>query len=102
VGGTNPSLLEAMASDCLICANDNPFNKYILEQDGLYFQTAADVASHIRQVNYQDPVNGQKILNNRNKIQHIYSWDKIIDQYAEHFSEIGKSIAKKNVNVKQL
>jgi hypothetical protein len=29
VGGTNPSLLEAMASNSLVCANDNPFNRYI-------------------------------------------------------------------------
>ena len=31
VGGTNPSLLEAMASNCLIIANDNVFNKSILK-----------------------------------------------------------------------
>lgn len=37
VGGTNPSLLEAMASNSLICANDNPFNRYILEDDAIYF-----------------------------------------------------------------
>ena len=30
VGGTNPSLLEAMASNSLICANNNPFNRYPL------------------------------------------------------------------------
>src|SRR5690606_7456246 len=29
VGGTNPSLLEAMASDCLIVAHNNVFNKSI-------------------------------------------------------------------------
>ncbi len=39
VGGTNPSLLEAMSSGALICANDNVFNKYILEKEALYFTT---------------------------------------------------------------
>jgi len=31
VGGTNPSLLEAMASESLICAHDNEFNKSVLQ-----------------------------------------------------------------------
>jgi glycosyltransferase involved in cell wall biosynthesis len=98
VGGTNPSLLEAMASDSLICANDNPFNRYVLEEDGLYFQKASDVADHLRKVNYNDSLNQRKILNNRKKIEKIYSWEKIVDQYANHFTEIGKSITNKKVN----
>ena len=40
VGGTNPSLLEAMASNALIVANDNVFNKSILESAALYFENA--------------------------------------------------------------
>ena len=39
VGGTNPSLLEAMASSALICANDNEFNSTILGDDAFYFST---------------------------------------------------------------
>ena len=37
VGGTNPSLLEAMASGALICAHDNPFNRAILGNDAFIF-----------------------------------------------------------------
>ena len=33
VGGTNPSLVEAMGCECLIIAHDNIFNKYILGTD---------------------------------------------------------------------
>ena len=33
VGGTNPSLLEAMGSGALIAAHNNIFNKAILEKD---------------------------------------------------------------------
>ncbi|NQX81938.1 MAG: DUF1972 domain-containing protein, partial [Flavobacteriaceae bacterium] len=44
VGGTNPSLLEAMGSSALIAAHDNEFNKAILEEDAYYFKTAEDVS----------------------------------------------------------
>lgn len=47
VGGTNPSLLEAMASGALIVANDNVFNKSILNHKALYFKDAIDVTKII-------------------------------------------------------
>ena len=37
VGGTNPSLLEAMASNTLICSHKNIFNSSILNEDAIYF-----------------------------------------------------------------
>jgi len=37
VGGTNPSLLEAMASKALIVAHNNDFNKGILKNNSFYF-----------------------------------------------------------------
>lgn len=43
VGGTNPSLLEAMACNCNIVAHNNIFNKNVLFGNGLYFNDAADL-----------------------------------------------------------
>ena len=39
VGGTNPSLLEAMSAKTLIVANDNEFNKSVLEENAFYFSS---------------------------------------------------------------
>ncbi|MDR6809221.1 glycosyltransferase involved in cell wall biosynthesis [Dyadobacter sp. BE34] len=86
VGGTNPSLLEAMASQTLICANRNEFNSTILEKDALYFSNAEEVTKcldSIRKQEYQSWVD-----NNLHKIKHIYEWNKIIDQYENHFKTI--------------
>lgn len=88
VGGTNPSLLEAMASNSLVCANDNPFNRYILEEDALYFKTADDVADHLDLVNCNERHFLDMIEHNRKKISDVYAWEKIIDQYINHFIEI--------------
>lgn len=38
VGGTNPSLLEAMACGCSILAHDNPFNRDVLKGNGYYWK----------------------------------------------------------------
>jgi hypothetical protein len=88
VGGTNPSLLEAMGSSALICANNNIFNKAILGDDALYFLKSTDVSNILEKAN---KLNHSSFLkNNLNKIIKTYHWDKIINQYDMHFREIVK------------
>jgi glycosyltransferase involved in cell wall biosynthesis len=80
VGGTNPSLLEAMASSAYICAHGNAFNKAVLGNDAAYFYSAEDVARIIE----HDPGVAERariIANNREKIAATYSWEKIIAAY---------------------
>ena len=88
VGGTNPSLLEAMASSSLICANDNPFNRYILGADALYFNNAEGVAEQLKEVKYEDDKYQAMIQANRDKITNIYDWELIVDQYEKHLLEV--------------
>jgi glycosyltransferase involved in cell wall biosynthesis len=90
VGGTNPSLLEAMASNSLICANDNDFNKYVLGNDAVYFRNANDVKNHILGVKCSDEKFQLMLFENTRKIINIYDWELIVNQYAKHFAEIVK------------
>lgn len=86
VGGTNPSLLEAMASQTLICANQNMFNSAILGTDAFYFSTNAEVANcidSVKKIDYDAFVHA-----NLKKIEDIYEWNNIIDQYENHFKTI--------------
>ncbi|MDR6940555.1 DUF1972 domain-containing protein [Mucilaginibacter pocheonensis] len=91
VGGTNPSLLEAMASNSLICANKNPFNEYILGTDAFYFTNDDDVLTFIDSVNKTTDDNQLKLDNNKLKIEQVYRWDIIIDQYYSHILDIAKA-----------
>ncbi|MFT7823747.1 MAG: DUF1972 domain-containing protein [Sulfurimonas sp.] len=86
VGGTNPSLLEAMASSALICADDNEFNAAILGKDAFYFSSVDDVAKALRTVSNKDYVD--MVQNNRKKIAELYTWDNIIDQYETLFKNL--------------
>ena len=79
VGGTNPSLLEAMSDGALIAAHSNGFNRSVLGDDAFYFSTAGDVTRLLQ----EKPGNsGSMIGNNHEKIREQYNWPHIIAQYA--------------------
>jgi glycosyltransferase involved in cell wall biosynthesis len=80
VGGTNPSLLEAMAGKALIVAHDNLFNKNVLGNDAYFFSFAGDIKNIIHTVKKIE-TEEQMTRNNLEKIKNHYSWEKIIDQY---------------------
>lgn len=89
VGGTNPSLLEAMGSGALVCANKNQFNEAILGNDGLYFCDSHDVWKIIDNTTKHDYL--EFIHANTAKIVNIYSWQKIIDDYEKFLKNLLES-----------
>jgi glycosyltransferase involved in cell wall biosynthesis len=86
VGGTNPSLLEAMASEALIAAHDNPFNKAVLNTDAFYFNNAAEVKELVENVQRKD-TEKKMVSNNLQKIQQQFNWEKIVGEYEEFILE---------------
>lgn len=88
VGGTNPSLLEAMGSSSLICYHNNEFNKAIVGEDGFGFNTTTELVQFID--NKSKAENSNKIVENINKIKNIYSWNIIISNYEMYFLNLLK------------
>lgn len=84
VGGTNPSLLEAMACKCNIAAHNNPFNRAILTDFAYYFSNVQDINHIIMEEDGQLDIS-YRIIKNIEKIKNIYSWYKIIDDYEKVF-----------------
>ena len=86
VGGTNPSLIEAMASQVLIAAHDNLFNRAVLDDNGYYFNSATDVKQLIEDVS---PAIKEETMtqNNYQKIKNTYNWPGIIKQYEKFITE---------------
>lgn len=87
VGGTNPSLLEAMASHCLIIAHDNIFNRSVLGKDGLFFKTAADISNLLNSKKSKHDYD-DFLLNNTDKILNHYSWDHIVHLLENHLRDV--------------
>ena len=84
VGGTNPSLLEAMACGCNIAAHDNVFNRAVLGDSAFYFTSAEDLKNILHQPSANITIDRWKILNIE-KIEKTYNWKKIINDYESIF-----------------
>tara|TARA_B100001778_G_C18012619_1_gene372931 strand:- start:33 stop:515 length:483 start_codon:yes stop_codon:yes gene_type:complete len=79
VGGTNPSLLEAMSSYAVICAHNNDFNKAILKNDAFYFNCSKCITALLNKESIEE--SKSFIENNIEKINTKYNWKKILDEY---------------------
>lgn len=84
VGGTNPSLLEAMACGCDIAAHDNIFNSAVLGADARYFSTPEGVSS-ILTTEPSVQIKTEWRERNLAKLMREYRWEKIIDDYENLF-----------------
>lgn len=83
VGGTNPSLLEAMACEVPICAHDNVFNRSVLAENAHYFLDSSAISRLLDEIEQQD--HADWVLRNKERILSQYRWEGIIDSYEELF-----------------
>ena len=89
VGGTNPSLLEAMASGRPIVAHENIFNKSVLQENGLYFSSEREIQNVIAFFSEDSFV--QKVKGAKKVIEEKYSWEKIVDLHIDFFEKATKT-----------
>lgn len=82
VGGTNPSLLEAMACGCHIAAHDNRFNRAVLHEDATYFSGINCIESIINSPAHPAVIDKWK-KNNYSRITDVFNPEKITDAYED-------------------
>lgn len=98
VGGTNPSLLEAMASDCFILANDNIFNKAVLGENALYYLDHNAVTELLNNIESLTLKHKKSFIEkNLEIIRKEYSWDKLVDEHEKYFFHLLEEYKKKNI-----
>lgn len=86
VGGTNPSLLEAMASNCFIFAHDNIFNRAVLKENALYYHNTEKVTDLLNDIDNIVNKNKKELTDaNIEIIKKEYSWEHLIDQHEKYF-----------------
>ncbi len=83
VGGTNPSLLEAMGCGNVVIANDNPFNREVLGGTGLFFSTGKEVSACMDAVDSGKADIASIKVNVVERVKQFYTWDRITDYYCE-------------------
>lgn len=81
VGGTNPSLLEALATTDLNLLLDVGFNKEVAEDSALYFSKEDGMLANL--IDNELKEDEIKELGNkaRKRINSEYTWNKIVDKY---------------------
>jgi rhamnosyltransferase len=89
VGGTNPSLLEAMGSTNLNLLLDVGFNREVAEDTALYWtKKAGDLAGLIDRA---DEMGEEEIeqfgIKAKKRVEEAYSWEYIVGRYEKVFME---------------
>lgn len=80
VGGTNPSLLEAMACSANIVAHDNPYNRGVLGKHAHYFHSPEAIGK-LCDSPIDEEMQKKWLRQNLSKVRTRYSWRTISDQY---------------------
>jgi glycosyltransferase involved in cell wall biosynthesis len=92
VGGTNPSLLDAMAAGCTIIAHNNPYNGETLGNGGLYYSDLESLNKAIQRLWDGNPLTLERMTNmNKNRVAKQYSWYAVTNKYVELIKTIANA-----------
>lgn len=96
VGGTNPTLLEAMSMKNLVIAHDNEFNREVGGQTTLYFKDVNDLVARIEEIENKPESLAHLKEAAYSRVLSNYSWTDIVEEYDKLFTELcpGKATIK--------
>lgn len=95
VGGTNPALVQAMATGVPIVALDTPFNREVLGDDGSF--TSRDPEEVYRAISALMTSAETQELNakkNSERGQRLYSWGSVLQKYDERLTDLSQHNVK--------
>lgn len=81
VGGTNPSLVEALGAGTPILAHDNAFNRWVTQNKMTYFKTSDDCGAKLDQLLGDDECLAQMSLDSRRIHKTLFEWKTILKSY---------------------
>ncbi|KQN33767.1 glycosyl transferase [Sphingomonas sp. Leaf407] len=83
VGGTNPSLVEALGAGNAIIAHDNPFNRWVAGTAGRYFASEDDCEEHLENLIASDPLREELRKAAYDRWADLFTWPKVLEVYQE-------------------
>lgn len=86
VGGTNPSLVEAMAAGNAVIAHDNAYNRWVAGDGALYFSGVDDAAGHISTLLGSPELRSKLAAASRLRHKSEFTWEHVAGQYEELLS----------------
>ena len=92
VGGTNPSLLEAMAMKNIVLASDNVFNREVCGNTAIYFKNSKDLTDKIGLIERNYEKYAELKSKAFKRVKSRYMWNKIFEKYDSQFIDEEKGI----------
>jgi len=83
VGGTNPSLVEALGAGNAILAHDNTFNRWVAKDGAIYFSDVASAKSAFDQLFDNDGLIESLQSASKENFQEHFQWGNILHQYEQ-------------------
>ena len=81
VGGTNPSLVEAMAVGNPIIAQNNPYNRWVAQDGALYFADTAEADAQITELLGNSALRASLGAASRKRHAEEFTWEHVAGQY---------------------
>ncbi len=83
VGGTNPSLVEALGAGSAVLAHDNVYNRWVAGDGAAYFSDEQDCAERFDQLlKTSDRISEMRAWSRR-RFQESFRWDRILSSYEQ-------------------
>lgn len=83
VGGTNPSLVEALGAGCAVVAHDNHFNRWVAGPDAAYFQDEAACAALFDRLLSDDAAVARMKAGSGVRFHERFTWPQVLGEYEE-------------------
>jgi len=99
VGGTNPSLVEALGANNAVIAHDNLFNRWVAESSALYFNDEDELHTLIDKLIHDTNEISKLRQAALKRFQEGLTWDEILDQYLDMIESenVGRRQSTKSV-----
>ncbi|TIW85078.1 MAG: glycosyltransferase family 1 protein, partial [Mesorhizobium sp.] len=95
VGGTNPSLVEALAAGNMVIAHDNPYNRWTAGAAAIYFTDKDSCADRMQQALDDDALVRTCGVAARARAREAFRWDDVLLAYEnEAYRLLGVTAAK--------
>jgi glycosyltransferase involved in cell wall biosynthesis len=88
VGGTNPSLVEAMATGCPVIAHDNPYNRWVVGDGAIYFDGEDGFADAVARFLASDDLRAWMREAVLARFKTEFTWDRVAGQYETLLNEM--------------
>ncbi len=81
VGGTNPSLVEALGAGNAVICHDNVFNRWVADDAALYFESTEDLAARLEQLFESTELVTRLASAARKRARTLFTWNRVLTSY---------------------